>query len=87
MYCGLGPEELVLVAAILSIYIAKDRTTDELNVLGNLFVGIGSNLLIIAAFPQSPSTTNSKDNNSESSTNPGDNNSESSTNSENNNSK
>lgn len=77
MCCGLSPEELVLAAAILSIYIAKDRTTDELNVLGNLLVGIGTNLLIVAAAnPQSESTTNSGSNNSESTTNPRNNDSE-----------
>lgn len=77
MCCGLSPEELVLAAAILSIYIAKDRTTDELNVLGNLLVGIGTNLLIVAAAnPQSESTTNSGNNNSESTTNSGKNDSE-----------
>lgn len=85
MCCNLSPEELVLVAAILAIYIAKDRTTDELNVLGNLLVGVGTNLLIIAAAnPQSGSTTNSGDNSSESSTNPVNNNSKSTTNSGNN---
>ena len=66
MCCDLSPEELVLAAAILSIYIAKDRTTDELNVLGNLLVGIGTNILIVAAAnPQSESTTNSGNNDSE----------------------
>jgi len=77
MYCDLSPDELVLAAAILSIYIAKDRTSNELNVLGNLLVGIGTNILIIAAAnPQSGSTTNSGNDNSESTTNSGNNNSE-----------
>ncbi|WP_346917523.1 hypothetical protein [Clostridium sp.] len=74
MCCNLSPEELVLAAAILAIYIAKDRTTDELNVLGNLLVGIGTNLLIVAAAnPQNESTTGSGNNNSESTTNSGNN--------------
>lgn len=49
MSCKLSPEELVLAAAILSIYIAKNRTLDELNILGNLFETIGTNLLTLAA--------------------------------------
>jgi len=77
MCCDLSPEELVLAAAILSIYISKDRTSNELNVLGNLFQAIGTNLSTIAsAIPQNESTANSENNNSESTTNSGNNNSE-----------
>ena len=77
MCCDLSPEELVLAAAILSIYIAKDRTSNELNVLGNLFQAIGTNLSTIAsANPQNGSATNSGNNNSESTTSSGNNNSE-----------
>lgn len=77
MCCNLSPEELVLATAILSIYIAKDRTSDELNVLGNLLVGVGTNLLIVAAaIPQNESTANSGNNNSESTTNSRNNNCE-----------
>ncbi len=77
MCCNLSPEELVLATAILSVAIAKNRTSDELNVLGNLLVGIGTNLLIVAAAtPQNQPNTNNENNNDESNTNNKNNNSE-----------
>lgn len=63
MSYNLNPEELVVAAAILSIYIAKNRTSDEINLLGNLFQAIGSNLSTIATVtPQNESTINNKNN-------------------------
>jgi hypothetical protein len=87
MYCNPSPEELVLIAAILSLAIARNRTSDELNVLGNLLVGVGTNLLIVAAaIPQNqPNTNNSNDNNGSNTNNQNDND-ESNTNNKNNNS-
>lgn len=66
MSYNLNPEELVVAAAILSIYIAKNRTSDEINLLGNLFQAIGTNLSTIATVtPQNESTTNNKNNTNE----------------------
>jgi hypothetical protein len=77
MCCNLSPEELVLATAILSVAIAKNRTSDELNVLGNLLVGVGTNLLIVAATtPQNQPNTNNENNNNGSNTNNKNNNSE-----------
>ncbi len=66
MSYNLNPEELVVVAAVLSIYIAKNRTSDEINLLGNLFQAIGTNLSTIATVtPQNESTINNKNNTNE----------------------
>ncbi|HBL06441.1 MULTISPECIES: hypothetical protein [unclassified Clostridium] len=66
MSYNLNPEELVVAAAILSIYIAKNRTSDEINLLGNLFQAIGTNLSTIATVtPQNESTINNKNNTNE----------------------
>ena len=66
MSYNLNPEELVVAAAVLSIYIAKNRTSDEINLLGNLFQAIGTNLSTIATItPQNESTINNKNNTNE----------------------
>lgn len=66
MSYNLNPEELVVVAAVLSIYIAKNRTSDEINLLGNLFQAIGTNLSTIATVtPQNESTINNENNTNE----------------------
>ncbi len=66
MSYNLNPEELVVAAAVLYIYIAKNRTSDEINLLGNLFQAIGTNLSTIATVtPQNESTINNKNNTNE----------------------
>lgn len=66
MSYNLNPEELVVASAVLSIYIAKNRTSDEINLLGNLFQAIGTNLSTIATVtPQNESTINNKNNTNE----------------------
>lgn len=66
MSYNLNPEELVVAAAVLSLYIAKNRTSDEINLLGNLFQAIGTNLSTIATItPQNESTINNKNNTNE----------------------
>ncbi len=66
MYSNLNPEELVIAAAILSIYIAKNRTSDEVNLLGNLFQAIGTNLSTFAsATPENETNTRNENNTSE----------------------
>jgi len=86
MYCNPSPEELVLITAILSLAIARNRTSDELNVLGNLLVGVGTNLLIVAAaIPQNQPNTNNPNDNNGSTTNNKNNNNGSNTNNQNDN--
>lgn len=41
--------ELVAFASIVSIYISKDFSSDEIDTLGNFFSALGSNLSTIAA--------------------------------------
>ena len=43
------PEQLVLIATAMSIGIAKNLTTNEVNSLGNFLEMVGQNLLTIAA--------------------------------------
>lgn len=63
MSYNLNPEELVIAAAILSIYIAKNRTSDEINLLGNLFQAIGSNLSTLASStPENETNANNENN-------------------------
>lgn len=45
----MNSEELAVWAAILTLLLAKGRSPNELNVLGNLIVAVGSLLLTIAA--------------------------------------
>ncbi|WP_353097819.1 hypothetical protein [Tissierella praeacuta] len=47
------PDTLVLIASLLSILISQDLSTDELNVLGNVFTQIGASLLTKTAQEQS----------------------------------
>lgn len=63
MSYNLNPEELVIAAAILSIYIAKNRTSDEINLLGNLFQAIGTNLSTLASStPENETNANNENN-------------------------
>ncbi|MBU3206589.1 hypothetical protein KPL33_06325 [Clostridium algidicarnis] len=54
----LSPDDLIILSAAISIELSKGKTADELNVLGNLIVAIGSLLLTSAAQNQN---LNSKD--------------------------
>lgn len=47
--CLMDPGELSLVAALIAISLAKGRTSDEINVLGNFIVAVGGLLLAYAA--------------------------------------
>ncbi|WP_333637801.1 hypothetical protein [Tissierella praeacuta] len=47
------PDTLVLISSLFSILISQDLTSDELNVLGNIFTQIGASLLTKAAQQQS----------------------------------
>ena len=54
----LSPNDLIILSAAISVELSKGKTADELNVLGNLIVAIGSLLLTSAAQNQN---LNSKD--------------------------
>lgn len=46
------PEELALAAEALALGLSENRSTDYINVLGNLLVAVGSIMLTIAAHQQ-----------------------------------
>lgn len=53
--------EISVLASIIAIAISEGKTPDELNILGNLVVAVGSIILTIAAVEQTvKSTENNK---------------------------
>ena len=44
-----GPNQIILVNALISLAISDDLSADELNVIGNFIVAVGSLLLTKAA--------------------------------------
>jgi hypothetical protein len=46
---NLSPEDLIVLTNAIAISFSKDKTADEINVLGNFIVGIGC-LMIKFAF-------------------------------------
>lgn len=57
-----NPEELSFIANIIALELSAGKSADELNVLGNLIVAIGSLMLVMAAQKQNLESL-SKDNN------------------------
>lgn len=55
-----SPEQISVIANILTLIISKGRSAEELNVLGNFIVGVGSLLLTIAATMESCSSKEDK---------------------------
>lgn len=51
--CNLSPKELSILANVIALALAEEKTPDQLNVLGNFIVAVGSLLLTIAAQQQS----------------------------------
>ena len=49
----LSPDDLIILSTAISIELSRGKTADELNVLGNFLVAIGSLLLTSAAQMQS----------------------------------
>ncbi|WP_143317899.1 hypothetical protein [Clostridium sp. HBUAS56017] len=49
---NLTPEDLLILTNILAVALSKDKTADEINVLGNFIVGIGCLMLTLAAQEQ-----------------------------------
>lgn len=50
---SITPNELSVLANAIALGLADDKSADELNVLGNFIVAVGSLLLTIAAQQQS----------------------------------
>jgi len=50
---SLNSDDLAVLASTIAISLAKDKTNDEINVLGNLVAAVGALLLTIAAQNQS----------------------------------
>lgn len=52
-FSSLTPEDLALLSSVIAIALAKNRSADEVNVLGNLVAAVGAQLLTISAQDQS----------------------------------
>jgi hypothetical protein len=52
----LSPEDLLVLTNVIAVALSKDKTPDELNVLGNFIVGIGCLMLTVASQQQYLST-------------------------------
>ncbi|ERI95070.1 hypothetical protein HMPREF1982_00468 [Clostridiales bacterium oral taxon 876 str. F0540] len=50
---SLSPTELAILADAIAIALAEGKSSDEINVLGNLVTAVGALLLTIAAQDQS----------------------------------
>lgn len=58
----LSPEDLIILTNAIAISLSKEKSVDEINVLGNFIVGIGCLMLTIASqqqYIESKSTTDS----------------------------
>ena len=49
---NLSPQDLLVLTNAITISLSKDKTADELNVLGNFIVGIGCLMLTVASQQQ-----------------------------------
>ena len=49
---NLSPEDLLALTNAITISLSKNKTADELNVLGNFIVGIGCLMLTVASQQQ-----------------------------------
>lgn len=49
---NLSPKDLILLTNAITISLSKDKTPDELNVLGNFIVGVGCLMLTVASQQQ-----------------------------------
>lgn len=59
---NLTSEELVVLINIIALDLCKDRTINEINVLGNVFEAIGSVMLTVAAQRQQLESLNQTSN-------------------------
>ena len=62
---NLSPEDLLILTNALTISLSKDKSVEELNVLGNLLVSVGSLMLVLAAQDQLLSSLKEKNTSSQ----------------------
>jgi len=58
--CVNSAEQLSILANVLAIAISKDKSTDQLNVMGNFIVAVGGLILAMAAQRQICESKNDK---------------------------
>ncbi|MBK1810251.1 hypothetical protein JHL18_06340 [Clostridium sp. YIM B02505] len=63
IFDNLSPEDAVILTNAIVLALAKDKSADEINVLGNFITGVGCLLLTVAAQKQFVSTDNNNSNN------------------------
>ncbi len=49
---NLSPEDLIVLTNAIAISLSKNKTADEINVIGNFIVGIGCLMLTVASQQQ-----------------------------------
>lgn len=49
---NLSPEDLIVLTNAIAISLSKNKTADEINVIGNFIVGIGCLMLTVASQEQ-----------------------------------
>ncbi|MFL0268559.1 hypothetical protein [Candidatus Clostridium radicumherbarum] len=52
-FSSFSPKDLSILASVVAIAIAENRTPADINIIGNLFTAIGSLLLTMAAQEES----------------------------------
>lgn len=62
---NLTPEDLLILTNALTISLSKDKSVEDLNVLGNLLVSVGSLMLVLAAQDQLLSSLKEKNTSSQ----------------------
>lgn len=62
---NLSPEDLLILTNALTISLSKDKSVEDLNVLGNLLVSVGSLMLVLAAQDQLLSSLKEKNTSSQ----------------------
>jgi len=58
----ISPEDLLIVTKSIAIALSKGKTTDEINVLGNVFIDIGRKMLLLASKERYLSSTQQQSN-------------------------
>jgi hypothetical protein len=57
-----SPDQLSILASVVAISLAKDKSANEVNVLGNFIAAVGAQLLTIAAQQESLKSQQEKEN-------------------------
>lgn len=59
---SIDPEQLAIISTFIAILLSKDKTADQINVLGNVIVSAGGVMLTIAAQTQYLQSIQDKEN-------------------------